>query len=156
MKSNDTAFTGPAMDVIRRVDPELADQIDAAPEPITVAKSWVDVAVVILPIAGLEEAMAAAEDLISAYGMTLTVHKGRYTRLNGYIFLNKAAIEAKAEKLGVPVANFTADMIVHEFKHHQGYGEQAAYAAGAEFAREMGEPKIARYSEAVARQQHAG
>jgi hypothetical protein len=155
MRSNDPAFTDPALDVIRKTDPELAKRIDAAPEQITVVTDPYELTMQMLPFTNLHEALTAASEFGTAYGMTMQPATGMSTPLDYSIWLNRSSIEDKAAGIGVPVAKFTADIIAHEFTHHDGYGEREAYAAGTKFAREMREPEMAALSEAIARQENA-
>jgi hypothetical protein len=68
-------------------------------------------------------------------------------------FLNRPAITSQADDLHVPVADFLADVMVHEFAHRDGGGmsEPEAFRAGTQFARtlEGGDGPIAQLSEAT-------
>jgi hypothetical protein len=150
MKSNDPAFTDPALDVIRKTDPELAKRIDAAPELITVVTDPEKTAANALPAIGLMAALDLEYSLHVAYGVT-QIPRGEHVPMDGDIWLTKQQIVDEARELDVPVEQFTAFILAHEFRHHDGGEEPSAYAQGTAFARKMGQPVILAFAENLAR-----
>lgn len=117
MNSSDPQFTSPAMDVIRRYDPETYRDIAADD--------------------GWKVSTGPVPD-----GADATTEIGEYTE-DGYVIysrdqrstnLNRENIEAGAAYLRVPVADYEASVIVHEYAHHAtGQGEVTAYEASVRF-----------------------
>jgi hypothetical protein len=150
MKSNDPAFTDPALAVIRRVDPALAKRIDTAPELITVVTDPDISAREAVPNIGLTAALGLDYSLYIAYGVT-QIPRGEHVPMDGDIWVNKPMIENQARELHVPVDQFTAFILAHEFRHHDGGEEPAAYAQGTAFARELNQPTLLQFAENLAR-----
>ena len=153
MKSTDPAFTGPAMDVIRKADPDLAKQIDAAPEPLVVFDDPVEAAGDVMGVVGLIDALDIEDALENDYGMT--IHgPGNPPALENHIWLNRPELRKQAKKLGVPVADITASILAHEFRHHEGGNEAEAYAAGSAFAHKTGDAPLAAWEDKMAKRHH--
>lgn len=62
-------------------------------------------------------------------------------------WLNLPGIMEQAVRGGVDPVKLAASVVIHEWTHRRGYGEEKAYSVGTDFALKMGEPEIARMSE---------
>lgn len=141
-----------AMSVIAYYAPDIARRIHLAPETLTVINGPEEMLDLINEV-GLANAFVMAEDMDIAFGMTIRPDDEHPdVPLQGNIWLSKPNIERQALEMGVPVELFAADVLVHEFKHHDGYGEPEAYDAGTAFARTMGVPQLIQLSEEGKRQ----
>jgi len=120
MISDDPAFTDPAMAVIRRYDPQ-------AYEKITADDGW-NVSTGYVPGGTGSDAVTH----IGYDGMPLPRDK-RDT------ILGKDALREDAAGLGVPVTDYTASVLVHEFQHHDDGldTEVTAYRASVRFDRRL-------------------
>lgn len=156
IKGNDPMWAQNALDVIRRVDPSTYDRMMECDWRLYVTDGADDLFWVIAsePF----EFVSLASDLPVAFGVTpMQAQDGDgYAALPddlvGTSFLNRPGINQRAKELGVPTADFLADVMVHEFKHRDGWHDEPdAFAAGTAFARtlEGGDGPIAQLSEAT-------
>lgn len=116
MISDDPEFTDPAMDVIRRIDPETYNQINDD-------SGW-NVSTGDRPRHEDADAVTPA-----------SVPGRRLSRNERYTILDPLQITTGAADLGVPVADFAASILVHEFTHHLSgkLEEVPAYQASVRF-----------------------
>lgn len=81
-----------------------------------------------------------------AGGLGCTYQAGADTLIHT-TWLNFNLLNAQAAESGYAADKLAATVAVHEWTHRRGYGEPEAYAAGARFARAMGEEAIAQSQE---------
>jgi hypothetical protein len=132
MKSDSPSWTNPAMQVIKDHDPDLYRRISNDEWNVCVITT------------GNEPGIPPGWD---GYELLLELsHAFGATDRRGHAptWLNRPAIEEKAQEMGVPVKDFLADVLVHEYTHHDedlilGHSTEAsAFAAGTQFARRLG------------------
>lgn len=104
MHSSDPQFTDPAMAVIKRIDPDTYQAIAADDGwDVSTDTDFVDPGADATTLIG-----------ITGYGQTMI-----YPRDERDTGLDADAIREDAIRTGnIPVADFTASTLVHEFKHH--------------------------------------
>ena len=99
--------------------------------------------------AGMMAAAETADGFSHAFGVTYGKGKdaSELPEMVGPLahstWLNKPNIEKKAGEMDVPLDEWLATVVVHEFKHESGYGEPEAFAAGTAFARRIPNDRIA-------------
>jgi hypothetical protein len=122
MISSDPQFTDPALAVIRRYDPETYSEIDTD-DGWNVSTGVAD-----------PGADASTDIGMRRYGQAFI-----YPRYERDTVLDTRAIEADAAYARVPVADFTASVLVHEFRHHADGREEEvpAYREGVRFDRKL-------------------
>lgn len=135
---NDYPWMQPALDIIKRTDPSTYARMQASHWPVCVADGPDDIEWV----ARTEwaEYVTLLQELPSSYGATAMDDPNfppPPAATKHATFLNRPNIEMKAEDMRVPVADFLADVLVHEFTHNQGQKEPAAFEAGTRFARKL-------------------
>jgi hypothetical protein len=156
MRSDNPLFTDPALKIISGLDPTLRTRMSGTPWNVHVIETGKEQSIVDYHDSnGPWNAMRLLDGLNSAYGITPLHPDGAGM---GLTFLNKPAIEKEARELKVPVAQFLAAILVHEFTHDEkGPDEQEAFAAGSAFARKMHSPEIYLLSEETRKEEaHAG
>lgn len=145
----------PAFDLIEKYDPATYRRMNRTEWFVKVV-SEIDDLDSIMENDGLFIWMQIAGTLSHAFGVTDMAERGDSSHtppdLIHVTWLNKPDIEhAASEVLSVPVAEFLADVLVHEFKHRdERSGEKEAFAAGTQFAYTMGNAAIAEFSEETA------
>jgi hypothetical protein len=149
MKTNDSAWMQPVLDVVKETDPELFAKIDAAGWTVTVIDMPDDLDYLLdNPQVNFISFMGLAYSLADANGVTVMNVPEMEEPLRGNTWLNRPYIEFQAQSLHVDPVRFAAFTLVHEYAHHAGAdNEEPAYAAGRAFAVKMGEPAIVRSSD---------
>ncbi len=152
MKVNDSHYINPALQLIKNTDVAIYDAMIHNPWQLNAIDEPSDAILIRLMevLSGEENGVigfvALIEGLGHAFGTTFeqegVPHSLRYTT-----WLNRGAIADKATDLGVPVDDFLADVIVHEFNHITGGDEPEAYNAGTQFADKLGDETIAEFSQ---------
>jgi hypothetical protein len=149
VKTNDSTWMQPVLDVVKSTDLDLFTKIHAAHWTVTVVDKPEDL-MYLTEVPGVDfAALLALESALSqADGVTGQKDPALPAVMRGNTWLNRLFITAKARNLGVPVEHFAADVLVHEFAHHAGAStEPPAYAASRAFAMEMGDAVIAKDSD---------
>lgn len=143
MKYGSPLLVEPALTVIERADPDLTVRIKAA--NWTVYAPW-DADELLSEPLPLHVLYQAADSLDSDFGLTVL------EPLSGkaVTWLNPRNIENQAEELNVPVTEFAANVLVHEFAHVEGADERDAFAESTSFGLLQGQPAIAALSERTA------
>jgi hypothetical protein len=145
----------PALTIIKETDPRLYAEMQASPWEAHVAVTGDEPAINdLMAEYGPEQGAYFLYILEHAYGATV----------DNKSFLNPGMIKNQARVLHVPVDDFTADVLVHEYTHASSYpapnlDERHAFAAGTRFAKKLPAAwagPIARYSEQGTKQVLAG
>jgi hypothetical protein len=144
MKYDSPEWVEPALEVIRRSDPELLARMQKSDWKVYVPWSVSDLAAE--PVSPWLLFGIAAE-LDSAFGAT---QENDSPEAPNTTWVNPHLVENKAEELGVTVAEFAADVLAHEFAHIEGADEAAAFAEGTRFGQLEHEPAIAALSDQTA------
>lgn len=121
-----------AFDVIGRVDPKLLDSMRSSRWEVRAAYTVDDV---IGPDTGFMEEMELTMMFGGVFGVTGKKHSG--SSFPGITYLNLPYIRKIAAEKNMPLAEFTADVLAHEFKHYEdggAGGEPPAFAEGTRFA----------------------
>lgn len=144
----------PVMRLIEKYAPNTYEAMQNAYWPVTLVMDGQDFADIARKIPELE-LYSLADTLASGLGVTCRPNPNRISNaavaLDNTSWLNFHGINTQADEAGVDGAKLAAAVLVHEWTHRRGYGEPEAYAAGARFARAMGEEKIARSQENTGR-----
>jgi hypothetical protein len=147
VETNDSTWMEPVLSVVGHTDEGLFKAINAAQWTVTVVDKPEDL-MYLLPLVGFPDVMSLLSSLSRSDGVTAQNMPEVQAVLRGNTWLNRMYINASAETIGVSPVHYAADVLVHEFAHHNGaYTEPPAYAAGHAFAMEMGDPAIARDSD---------
>jgi hypothetical protein len=144
---NHTATMKQVMRLIEKHAPNTYDAMQNAYWPVTMIATQADFDEVTREASYFEKA-SLADDLQHALGITFTPRDPEHTTALSYCsVLNAPALMEQAADDGYSPVKLAATVLVHEWTHRRGYGEPEAYAAGAKFARAMGEERIARSQE---------
>lgn len=159
MRTNDENFIKPAMDIIKRTDIETYNKMTADDWQVAVIDedNVADMLYMyVVPEIGMQNAVVLMNELDTSLGITVNNDPVIPPALRRSTWLNRNAITGAARydvDTPVPVAELTAQTLVHEYAHAIGAREGAAYNAGTRFALKLGEPSLARYSQRVGEQQ---
>lgn len=148
----------PVMRLIEQYAPNTYEAMENAYWPVTLVAESSDLDNIIAMVKHGEvsqyEAMDIAGDINRALGLTLVpVDKNRPGPLSNQTWLNYPAIMSQARRSHLDPARLAATVLVHEWTHRKGHTDEApAYAAGAKFARLMGDERLAQNQEQTDRQ----
>ena len=137
--SKGRTWLAPAFKIIKATDPATYRRMRQEHWPVCVTDGADDIEWV-LDAAGPMTWFPLMRDLPSSFGVTLDPNQPAYLppmpeAITDHTFLNRPEITAKAEEMGVPVADFLADVLIHEFAHRDtGASEPEAFEAGTRFA----------------------
>jgi hypothetical protein len=157
MQINHPELTTPALQLIKQHTPNTYEAMQNAHWPVTAVTSEQDLAPISKRIEDDELdylAWAIQHGLGCTLGMItdetpqeLIENDQTPDVLRTTTWLNIPGIARQAYHGDVDPGKLLADVMVHEWTHRRGYGEEKAYTAGTDFALKIGEPDIARMSE---------
>lgn len=155
MHTNDSKWLQPVLSTIANYDPGLAAEIHQSDATITIVSDPWTMLMGLVTKLPMAMAQAMLQSMANASGLTVrppqdaaeAAETPELAPVYGDVWLRRDAIEDSARSLGVSWEHFAAATLVHEWKHHNGYGETEGYDAGAEFARRMGDETLAKAEE---------
>jgi hypothetical protein len=157
MKTDDPSWVNPALDIIRRADPGTYARMQASPWMIHVIATGREHS--FLQFAGdrgIQGAYALAANLDESYAVTPLATEGGEHTLN-MTFVNKQGCVRESRTSGIPVAEFLASILVHEFSHNETLSdEKTAYDLEIAFDKKMGSAAMAALDRQVAAQVAGG
>ena len=119
-------FIRAGLDVIQRTDPDLYVTMDESGWQAYPADSAADI-----PVRGMER-IFMEDRFPHAFGVT--GKRNGASSIPGVTYVNVPYITEVSGKQDMPVDQFTAVVLAHEFDHYQGGNELNARAAGSDFA----------------------
>jgi hypothetical protein len=147
VKYNNPAWINPALAVIKRADPALLTRMRESGWKVYAVGQNGEELLPLLPYTGFYFIATVASTVSKSYGVTLRDEPEIPPAAKNSTWLNRTAIEEQARESGFPVADFSAHILAHEFRHIEGGDESQARDAGTRFAWLMGSPAIAEFSE---------
>lgn len=156
--TNHTEAMIPVMRLIKQYAPNTYEAMENAYWPVTLVAEECDLDNIMNTVKRGEvskyEAMDIAGDINRALGLTLVpVDKNHPSPLSNQTWLNYPAIMRQAQRSHLDPARLAATVLVHEWTHRKGHTDEApAYAAGAKFARLMGDERLAQNQEQTEQQ----
>lgn len=161
MLTNDDSFIRPAMNIIKNTDVDIYSKMTADDWQVAVIDQDNIGGILrayVIPEIGAANALVMVEELNTSLAITINNDSVIPPPLRRTTWMNRDAIMSAARfDVGpvVPVAELTAQTLVHEYAHTKGAREGAAYKAGTTFALKLGDLPLARYSQRVGQQQAA-
>jgi hypothetical protein len=160
MKTNNKTWLTPALRLVKRYQPNTYEAMVNAEWTVYAVFSEKD----LLPVSrqiSVDDTLSLAEEINHGLAVTcagpdnedvplwakMLAGGGPPAPLKHTTWVNVPAITRQAQHGGVNPVSLAAYVLVHEWWHRRGYGEEKAYSAGTRFALKMGEPGIARMSE---------
>jgi hypothetical protein len=142
MRSNKPATVNAWLDVMSKYDAATAAKIKADDVRIYVIDNSDDFTEATRPAYGDSyNIWNLARNLEASYGVTLPREHPDYP-LDGSIWMNDVDIQGEREISGLSPEMMGAYVLVHEYAHINGRGEDVAYPVGCEFARKTGLPAL--------------
>jgi hypothetical protein len=157
VQRKDLSWLKPAFDVIKRTDPDTYGRMQADYWPVYAVDVPDDIDWV-LDDAGPMAWIPLMHDLPTSFGVTISANQPAgmpevAESVKYATFLYRPLVNWKADDMGVPVPDFLADVLVHEFAHRDADADEPeAFEAGTEFGEKLpaSDKPIADLSQAIA------
>ena len=143
MRTDMPGWVNPAMKVIKTTDLDLYNRMEKCDWEIKVIATPEDLEYILVND-GPAEYMSLLGDMASSFGVTDTAPDGQGRKdQRNTTWINKPDTIHAAENAGIPLPEFLAFILVHEFNHREFHSEEIpAFAAGERFAEKLRSPEL--------------